>query len=213
MADAIRPRTSSTRYRTIDLVTVAMLGVAIGVVFWGWNQLFAVVSGTALFAYPPSSGLISGVWLIGGVIGGLVVRRPGAAVGTEVVAAVVSGLLGNQWGMSVLVSGLIQGLGVELVFALFLYRRWGVVVAAAGGALAGAFEAVYEWYAYYADWAFGYQLVYLVFLAVSGALVAGVGGWLLVRALAKTGALDAFGAGREHHDRAAASSTSPSPRA
>lgn len=206
MAEAIRSRTSSTtRYRTVDLVTVAMLGVALGVVFWGWNQLFAVVSGTALFAFPPSSGLICGVWLLGGVVGGLVVRKPGAAVGTELVAAVVSALLGNQWGMSVVVSGLIQGFGAELVFALFLYRRWGVTVAALAGALAGAAEAVYEWFAYYADWSFGYQLVYLGFFALSGALVAGVGGWALVRALAPTGALDAFGPGREHHERRAAS--------
>lgn len=205
MAEAIRSRTSSTtRYRTVDLVTVAMLGVALGVVFWGWNQLFAVVSGTALFAFPPSSGLICGVWLLGGVVGGLVVRKPGAAVGTELVAAVVSALLGNQWGMSVVVSGLIQGFGAELVFALFLYRRWGVAVAALAGALAGAAEAVYEWFAYYADWSFGYQLVYLAFFALSGALVAGVGGWALVRALAPTGALDAFGPGREHHERRAA---------
>lgn len=200
MADAIVFR---ARYRTIDLVTVAMLGVAIGVVFWGWNQLFAVVSGTALFAFPPSAGLISGVWLIGGVIGGLVVRKPGAALGTELVAAVVSALLGNQWGMSVVVSGLIQGAGAEIVFALLLYRRWGVVAAAAAGALAGAGEAVYEWFAYYADWSFSYQLVYLAFYVASGAVVAGVGGWALVRALASTGALDAFGPGREHHERLA----------
>ncbi|MGH1563966.1 ECF transporter S component [Mumia sp. DW29H23] len=206
MAAAIRPTTSTTRYRTIDLVTVAMLGVAIGVVFWGWNQLFAVVSGTALFTFPPSAGLISGVWLIGGVVGGLVVRKPGAALGTELVAAVVSALLGNQWGMSVVVSGLIQGAGAELVFALLLYRRWGVVAAAAAGALAGAAEAVYEWFAYYADWSFGYQLVYLAFYVVSGAVVAGAGGWALVRGLASTGALDAFGPGREHHDRAASPS-------
>ncbi|MFD1824766.1 MULTISPECIES: ECF transporter S component [Mumia] len=207
MAEAIRSRASATtRYRTVDLVTVAMLGVALGVVFWGWNQLFAVVSGTALFAFPPSSGLICGVWLLGGVVGGLVVRKPGAAVGTELVAATMSALLGNQWGMSVVVSGLIQGFGAELVFAVLLYRRWGVVAAALAGALAGAGEAVYEWFAYYADWSFGYQLTYLAFLVVSGALVAGVGGWALVRALASTGSLDAFGPGREHHERAAATS-------
>ena len=107
--------------------------------------------------------------------------------------------------MSVVVSGLIQGFGAELVFAVFLYRRWGVVVAALAGALAGAGEAVYEWFAYYADWSFGYQLVYLAFFVVSGALVAGVGGWALVRALASTGALDAFGPGRDYHARTAVS--------
>ena len=65
------------------------------------------------------------------------------------------------------------------------------------GALAGAFESVYEWYSYYPEWAFDHKLAYLGFFALSGAVVAGLGSWLLVRALARAGVLDAFPAGRE----------------
>ena len=187
-------------YRTVDIVTVATLGVAIGVAFWGWDQLYAALS-AATNAFPPSAGLLAGPWLLGGVIGGLVVRKPGAAVLCELIAANVEYLLGNQWGGSVMVSGLLQGLGVEIVLAVFLYKRFGVVVAALAAALAATMEAVYEWYAYFPDWDFGYRLTYLVMFAVSGAAVAGIGGWMLVRALASTGALDAFPAGREHHER------------
>ena len=64
------------------------------------------------------------------------------------------------------------------------------------GVLAASFESVYEWFFYYADWDMTYKLVYLGFFAVSGAVI-GVLSWLLVRALARTGALDSFGAGRE----------------
>ena len=38
---------------------------------------------------------------------------------------------------------------------------------------------------------------------LSGAVVAGLGGWALTRALAATGAIDALPAGREAADRAA----------
>jgi energy-coupling factor transport system substrate-specific component len=42
-----------------------------------------------------------------------------------------------------------------------------------------------------------WKAVYLGCGMVSGAVIAGVGGWLLVRALARTGALNAFPPGQE----------------
>ncbi|MFT4299697.1 MAG: ECF transporter S component [Aeromicrobium sp.] len=186
------------RYRTIDLVTIATLGVAFGVVFWGWGKLYALFDIAAKLGFPPAAALMGGGWLIAGVVGGLVVRKPGAALVTELIAACVSAFMpGNEWGSSVLVSGLLEGLGAELVLAVFAYRLFGPAVAMAAGALAGVFEAVYEWGSWYADWDFDYRLAHLVLFVVSGALIAGVGGWLLVRALARAGALDAFPAGRE----------------
>lgn len=197
-----RPKVSALfAYRTIDLVTVATLGVASGVVFWAWDQAWNGLSTLALFTAPPVLGLLVGPWLLAGVLGGLIVRKPGAALAAEFIGAAVEMLIGNQWGTSTLISGLLQGLGVEVVLALVLYKRFGAVVAAVGGALAGAFEIFYEWHAYYAAWTWNYKLAYLGCTIVSGAILAGVVGWLLVRALAATGVLDAFGAGREHHAR------------
>ncbi len=190
-------------WRTVDLLTVTMIGVAIGVAYWGWDLAYAGISQAAVFAYVPLSGLLAGPWLLAGVVGGLVVRKPGAALLAELVAANVEYLVGNQWGASVLISGLLQGLGVEIVLAIFLYRRFSVGVAVLAGVLAATLESVYEWYAYFPDLPFRDQLAYLGFFALSGAIVAGVGGWLLVRALAAAGALDAFAAGREHRDRSA----------
>ncbi len=188
-------------YRTIDIITVATLGVALGVAYFGWDQLYTLIKTLSVFAFPPSVGLLGGPWLLAGVLGGLVVRRPGAAVLTEIIAASIEALLGGPWGFSVLLSGLLQGVGAEIILAIFVYRRFGVMVAMLAGCLSGAIEAIYEWNLYYRDWNLSFRLVYLVFLALSGAVVAGLGSWLLVRALAATGALDAFGPGREHHAR------------
>jgi energy-coupling factor transport system substrate-specific component len=128
-----------------------------------------------------------------------VIRKPGAAFATEFIAAAVSTFIvgGTQWGWSVYASGFWQGLGAELIFLLFFYKRFGVVVAALAGAAAGAFEAVYEWTSYYADWDMGYKLAHLGFFVLSGIVIAGLGGYALVTALAKAGVLDAFPAGRE----------------
>lgn len=186
-------------YRTIDLVTIATLGVAFGVVFWGWGKLYEPISALAVFSYPPSGGLLVGPWLLAGVVGGLILRKPGAALATEIIAAAVSALVpgGTQWGMSVLVSGFWQGLGAELILAIFLYKRFGVIPAALAGALAGGFEAVYEWQSYYPDWEWPYRFAHLGFIMTSGAIVAGIGGWALTQALARAGVLDSFGPGRE----------------
>ncbi len=192
------------RYRTIDLVTIATLGVAFGVIFWGWGKLYEPLSGLAIFGYPPSSALLGGVWLTAGVVGGLIVRKPGAAFATEFLAATVSTFIvgGTQWGFSVFASGFWQGLGAELIFLLFFYKKFGVVVAAVAGAFAGAFESFYEWHAYVPDYSFGSKLAHLGFFVLSGIVVAGIGGFYLVQALARAGVLDAFPAGREQVDTA-----------
>ncbi len=186
-------------YRTIDLVTAAMLGVAFGVAYWGWAFAYNGIS-VAFAAYQPATGLLSGPWLLAGVVAGLVVRKPGAALLAELLAANVEYLIGNQWGASTMIAGLLQGVGVEIVLALFLYRRFGLVAAGLGGAVAATLESVYEWGAYFSSWGMASKLVYLGCFSLSGAVVAGAGGLYLVRALAGTGALDAFSVGHERRE-------------
>jgi energy-coupling factor transport system substrate-specific component len=139
-----------------------------------------------------------GVWLLGAVVGALVIRRPGAALFTELLAANVELFLGNRWGAAVLLSGVLQGLGVELAFALSRYRRYGVAVAVLGGVTSAVFEIVlFEWQAYVPAFSVAWKAIYLGCGMVSGAVIAGLAGWFLVRALARTGALNAFPAGQE----------------
>ena len=95
-------------------------------------------------------------------------------------------------------SGIAQGLGAELIVALFLYRKFGLGVAALAGAGAGVGAWVLELFTS-GNLAKGIEFlsIYLGCLVVSGAVLAGVLGYLLVQALAKTGALDRFAVGRE----------------
>ncbi|MCL2483191.1 MAG: ECF transporter S component [Propionibacteriaceae bacterium] len=184
-------------WRIVDVVVAAVLGIGVGIVFFAWDFVGGAGGDALKLIFPPLAGLLGGLWLLGGVLGGLIIRKPGAALFVEFVAALATALIGNQWGMSVIISGLIQGLGAELVFALFLYRVWKLPVAILAGAVAGAFEWVYEIFQWYAGWPAVYKPFYLVFLAISGAILAGVLGWLIQRGLANTGALDRFESGRE----------------
>ncbi|MDO5076464.1 ECF transporter S component [Corynebacterium sp.] len=190
--------TVNIRWRVVDIVVAAVLGVACGLIFWVWNSIGYAWYSAADALTPGFGGIAVGVWLLGGVLGGLIIRKPGAAVFVEVIAALVSALIGNQWGIETLYSGLAQGLGAELVFLMFAYRRFGVPVAM----LAGVGAAVGAWLLELitsANYAKGmvFNVIYLVTCSVSGVILAGLLAFALVRALAATGALDRFAAGRE----------------
>lgn len=196
------PRTS--RWRVVDIVVASVIGVASGLIFLAWNVLYRGPSELLSPLLPGLQGLLDGPWLFAGVLGALIIRKPGAAVYTELLAAAVSALtlVGNTWGaVLTLEAGLVQGLGAELVFLLFFYRRWSLpvaILAGVGAALAGGVNNLFLWYAG-ADITF--VVVYLISTMLSGAVVAGALSWLLARGLAATGALDRFASGREARAR------------
>ena len=187
---------ASARWRTVDIVVASALGVAFGVVFWAWNTLWNGLEG-AFAGFPPGRAFLYGMWMVPAVLGPLVIRKRGAAVYVELVASVVSALLGSPWGLYVVAYGLIQGAAGELVFALTLYRSWRLPTAVLAGAAAGAAAALMDLAFYYPDWSGAWQLTYGVLVFVSAAVVAGGGSWLLVRALARTGVLSPFPSGAD----------------
>jgi energy-coupling factor transport system substrate-specific component len=199
---AVRPSSTragspSARWRTVDIVVTAVLGVAFGVVFWAWNLTYGVLSGPLAF-FAPLAAILNGVYLMPGVVAGLLVRKPGAAVFASTLAAAVSLLLGSPYGGIIVVYGLVQGIGAELGFALTRYRRFGWGTAVLAGVTAGLSTAVLDNTLYYAELPFlGFQLPYTLFTVLSSVLLAGVLGLLLVRAMARTGALSSFAAGRQ----------------
>jgi energy-coupling factor transport system substrate-specific component len=186
---------AGARWRTVDIVVTAVLGVAFGVVFWAWNLLWAA-TGAAFTAFPPAQAAMYGVWLLPAVVAPLIVRKPGAALFAELVASVVSALLGAQWGAQVVWYGLLEGLAGELGYALFRYRRFGRVPALLAALFAGAMAAVLDLVYWYALWTAGWKTTYVLVVVASTLVIAGVGGPLLVRALARTGALSSFAVGR-----------------
>ncbi len=192
--------TKQSGWRVVDLVTAAVLGVATGIIFIIWNQI-GYLAFTSLDVFTAGlGGLVNGIWYLGGPLGGLIIRKPGAALFVEVVAATVSMALGSQWAIETLFSGIAQGLGAELIFALFLYRRFGAGVAALSGLGAATGAMILELFvgstpniAYAPIRLFTYWTT----SSLSGIVLAGLLAWVLTRALAQTGVLDRFASGRE----------------
>lgn len=179
-------------WRLVEIVSVAVIAVVFGAIFQLWNVVWEAGS----WAFPPARGAIAGVWMLPAVVAPLVVRRPGAAIFAETLAAIVEMAVGSPWGLGTVVYGLVQGAGAELIFAFLFFRAWGLPIAIVAGGGAGLGGALLDLVLYYPTWATDWQVAYIVIVVISAALIAGLGGWLLVRALARTGVLSPFPAGR-----------------
>lgn len=198
-----QPQSARTfRWSVSDIVVASTLAVASGVIFWGWNLSYHVVGNLFAF-YPPVETLVHGMWLFPAVLGALIIRKPGAAVYCEVVAASVSALLGSQWGLTVLSSGLMQGLGAELIFLLVLYRRFTAELAILGGAASGfTGGATYHWILPMYSYAPVETAIHIGCFMVSGAVIAGLLPWLAARGLAASSVLGPLASRRAHQEPA-----------
>jgi energy-coupling factor transport system substrate-specific component len=177
-------------WRTRDILITAVIGVVFGVVFFAWNALYKGLGWLA----EPLPDLAYGMWLVPVILAPLIVRKPGAALFAEMVAAGVSAILGSPWGPDVLLSGFVQGAAAELVFGFVGYRRWsiGVLVVAAIASAAGAW--VHDWVLYYPAASMELQLVRLTLMAASAVAFAAFGSLALERSVRRAGVLEGFAA-------------------
>jgi len=180
-----------TRWRTRDIVVAAVIGVAFGVVFWAWNLAYAAADPIVAFA-PWLKDLTYGVWLMPAVLAPLIIRKPGAAIFTEMVAAGLSALLGSVWGPDVLLSGFMQGAAAELVFAFTLYRSYGAITLVLAAVASAIAAFVHDWVVYYPTTDQTIQILRAVAMVISASLIAAGGSILLERSLRRTGVLDGF---------------------
>ena len=89
-SEAVTP--SVTSWRTVDIVVASSIAAAFGVIFWAWGQLWNTAQ-PAFTGFPPAQGFMYGVWLLPGVLGAMIIRKPGAAIYTELVASIISAFL------------------------------------------------------------------------------------------------------------------------
>ena len=92
---------------------MAILGVLFAVVymavFYGGTAISVALTPLGLSAF--GFELIYGVWFMAATIAAYIIRKPGAALITEVLASAIELLMGNSGGATVVLTGLIQGVG------------------------------------------------------------------------------------------------------
>jgi energy-coupling factor transport system substrate-specific component len=176
-------------WRPRDIVLASVVGVVSGGLFVLWNIASVPLLEPLGALLPGFQALGHGVWLMGGLLTALMVKKPGAALYGELLAATVSALVGNQWGVITLVYGVVQGLGAELIFALFAYRAWGWIAALVAGAGSGITMGVLDLTLFYAGAGPTFISIYALSSVVSGAMIAGLGSVAIRAGLIKAGAL------------------------
>jgi energy-coupling factor transport system substrate-specific component len=181
---------SPLAWKTRDVVVAAALAVPLGIIWsLGWGYVWTAGRGIL----PELGFVLDGFYVVAAVLVGYIVRRPGAALLGEMLASLLEIPL-TPFGAVVLWLGLLQGIGVEAVFAATRYRNWNLPVLL----LAGAVGAIVPYFGYtyftsnVASLGIEIQVLRIVLKLVGGAVFAGLAGKLIADALAQTGVLNNF---------------------
>lgn len=176
---------------TKEVILTANLALVFGLLFLGWGFIWELVQPLNTLL-PGTRDLFYGFWFIAAILTAYIVRKPGAALAAETLAALAEFLAGGEWGLTLLISGLVQGAMAELVFAATDYRSYKLGTLALAGAAAGVGSMVVDWFFWYSDLQLSVLGVMLIARLISGALLAG---WLakaIADALERAGALGSF---------------------
>jgi energy-coupling factor transport system substrate-specific component len=191
--------TEMMTWKMKEVVLAVILAVACGVIYLGWSTLWIPISA---IVGPVGAGFMFGIWVIASPIVAYIIRKPGAALIAEVAAAAVELLTGSHFGLSALLVGVFQGIGSEIAFAIFRYKRYNLFTLMLSGSLAAVGSMIYNLIAN----GFGYYTteVFLVTLGIH--VISGIilGGWLakvVVDSLAKTGVLEQYEMMKEKRKR------------
>jgi len=178
-----------------ETLVVAVLGAVFAVLYIAWVQVWLIAQ--AAFGNVTMD-VVMGFWFIVSIVAAAIVRKPGVAIASEVLAAAVEILLGSPAGLILLLSGAIQGAGAELVFAATRWRNYSLPVLMAAGVGSAIFSFVYTWIRFdYGTLQPGLLIAMFVIRCLSGALLGGMLGHYVVEGLYKTGALSGLAIDRE----------------
>jgi energy-coupling factor transport system substrate-specific component len=185
-------------WTTRDAVLVAVLAVVFGFLYMQWVPVWLAAAGLGAQVGQEA---VFGFWLVAGVLASYIIRRPGAALVGEFLAAMAEVLFGAAAGTPLLITGIMQGLGAELVFGVRRWKDYSLMTMMVAGGVGMLVALPCNWYR------LGYFQLdpsYLVLLAVvrvlSGAIISGLFSKLIGDALARTGVLSNFAIGRERQE-------------
>lgn len=167
-----------------DILTTVVIAIVFGIVYKLWGPLYYFVKPLGLHL----DQLIYGMWFIAATVAFLIIRKPGVALLAEIAAASAEFVTGSEWGLEVLIYGVVQGLFAEIIFAAFLYKRFDlfVVSLAAAGSTIGSL--IMDFYKGYIGELAVWNLSLFIGARFIGAIVlSGFFAYYLVKALEATG--------------------------
>ncbi|MCQ2436929.1 MAG: ECF transporter S component [Clostridia bacterium] len=178
-----------------DILLIAVCAVLFGVVYLGCTN-----AGTVLYGLLSPAGMGSlgyepfyGIYFMAGAFAIFVMRKPGTGLVAEVLAAIIECLLGNMFGPKIILSGIVQGLGFELIIAITRYKKFDFLTMSLGAVLCSVLTLIYNLFVSgYSKIAFPVLALMLVVRLVSAVIFDGIITPILGNALAKAGVLKGY---------------------
>jgi energy-coupling factor transport system substrate-specific component len=184
-----------------EIIMVAMICIVFGVVYLAAVYLasFIATALTPAGLSPLGNEIVFGVWFMAATLAGYILQKPGVAIVAEVIAAVIEVLLGNWFGPMVIVAGIIQGAGAEIVFAANKYKKFDgkvMYLAATGSCITSFLWSFVR--SGYGKFSVPFLILLFVIRLISSLVFSGLICKLIGDGLAKTGLLKGYALGRSH---------------
>jgi len=179
-----------------DVILSSMLGAFFAAICLG-TVLTLIGPAVPIFAAIGLGGLefeiAFGIFLFSATFAPYIMQKPGVATIVGLLTGFIQVLLGSPFAATVWLSGLVQGFGAEVGFALFGYKKWNLLsmLVAATGATVASFILAWQ----RGSWnELANHIVAMRFIIrwISALIISGVLSKLLADRLAKAGVLKSY---------------------
>ena len=129
-----------------DVLLIAISAVLFGVIYLGCTYAGGILYGVLTPAGMGSLGYepFYGIYFMAGAFGVYVMRKPGSGLNAELLAAILECMFGNYFGPIIILSGLVQGLGFELIIALKKYKKFDKLTMVEGAVICSVVTMIYN---------------------------------------------------------------------
>ena len=187
-----------------EIIMVGIIGVIFALVSFGTAQGISIplLLPFAALGFPPnySFEVFWGIFFMHAILAGYIIRKPGVGLCAAMLAVLIQFLMGNATGPLIFLSGLVTGLGAEIGFALFGYKKWNLftLFVAIVGCTVLSFTLTW-WTLGYRTMGLGLPTMSVIFFTrlFSGFIFSGIIGKFLADRLAKTGVLKSYPIGSD----------------
>jgi energy-coupling factor transport system permease protein len=174
----------SVKYSVRDLIMLAVVSAVGALAYTGLNFPTSALNAAG---GPLAGAIMTGLFAWTYVINYMLIRKPGAALATGIIGTLLQVVLGNPAGVYTIGWGVLLGVAYEACFAAAGYRRMSLPIFMVAAAAASQFQTVWSWVLYGWSHAVSQYWLSIPINMVSGAIFAGLLGYLIGRAIMRTG--------------------------
>lgn len=174
---------NSKFFTTMDILTMAVVA-AIGAVLSSF--VINPIVRSLQIASPFVSMWPGALHLLSIVLGGLLIKKPGAGMVTALINGLCQMIFGSASGALCLVYGVGNGVGAEIGLLLFRYKP-GLFCSMITAGLATATAFFVDLIYWYSNFDMTFKIIYEIDAFFAGAIVCGLISWVMLLALRKAG--------------------------